>query len=217
METAIAIWGAVVATVLAIREILIWRRDRPLLDVSGSVISVALPSTSDDRDSRFVIVTDHRGIEQGLFLGLGVANRGRRATQVVSAVFSDGKSEQQVAARQLPAVLEPNSRIDLVLQLEWISTHGANLVVCGVLDALGRRHHIPSAALRDLVEAVSGLPTRAQRYRRMEGADPRFDERVTAFQAFDPCVLVHLEPGRVRRQRDGEPRPAYAAARCRGV
>lgn len=160
MDLGIAIWGAIVATVLAVREIVVWRRDRALLNVEASVVSTSVPSDPGERDPRLVVVPDHRGLDRSLFLAVSVANRGHRAIQITCVLFLSDKYEQQVSARGLPAVLEPTTRLDLVLQLEWIATHGANLVGCGVRDALGRMHHVEARVLKSLVDAVAAVPTR---------------------------------------------------------
>ena len=190
VTVALASWGALLSTTLGGMQILVWKRDRALLDVEAVVVSTSMPSLPDQRDPRLTAVEDKRGLERGLFLNVSVINRGRRTIQIIKVFFSDDKSEQQVTPRNLPAILDPNTRVDLTLQLEWVSNYGTQLRSMGALDALGRRHPVDRDALERVVREVAAIPTRVAKYKRKEGSDPRMDDEVTAFQAYDPAVLI---------------------------
>lgn len=149
-----------------------------------------MPADTNERDPRCVVVEDERGLERGLLLGLTAANRGQRPIQILRAYFDDGKAEQQVTARGLPAILEPGTRVELELQLEWVATHGEGLAEMGLLDGLGRKHPVDKDSKDSIVRSTAAVGTRVRKYRRKEGADPRMDEEVTAFPTFDAVVLV---------------------------
>ena len=203
MELALAIWGGALSSLLAVREVLVWRRDRAIVDVTAEIVTVSVPADTSDRDPRCVVVKDERGLERGLIVGLTAVNRGHRPIQILRAYFDDGKSEHQVTARGLPAVLEPGTRVELQLQPEWVATHGNALAAMGLLDGLGRKHAVVAETRDSIFRSIGMVETRVTRYRRKEGADPRMDDGVTAFQAFDPSVLIRHTTGRrpLRRSR----------------
>ena len=178
MELALAIWVAVSRRMPAVRELLAWRRDRAIVDVAAKIITVSMPSDTSERDPRCVVVEDQRGLERGLLLGLTATNRGHRPIQILRAYFDDGRSEQQVTARGLPAMLEPGTRVELELQLEWVATHGEGLAAMGLLDGLGRKHAVDAVSKDSIVRSTAAIATaRARKYRRKEGADPRHGTR----------------------------------------
>jgi hypothetical protein len=196
VEIALAVWGAVLSTVLALRQVIVWWRDRPMITVDVRLSRVALGLDPEDRDPRSVVVTNEKSLQEGVSLAVGVVNHGERATQVVSVVFEGSRAETQVVAVGLPAVLEPETRLDLRVQPEWVAMQGDDLRAVGVLDALGRKHTVSTAELRELVATVDALPTRVRRYKRKEDTDPRLDAEITAFQAHDRYVLIRRDDGR---------------------
>lgn len=187
MELLIAAWGALLSTVLVAREVIEWRRGRARLKVSVSLARHAL-SVDGGEDRRMVRVEDKRGLPVGVALRVAIANSSTRPLQVVSIFFEGPTFENQVIAEGLPAVLEPRTGLELMLQPEWAAE--PSLIAVGVLDALGSKHRISDSDLRRLVEAVGEIPVRIKDYRRKEEADTRLEPVVSAFQAFDRTVLV---------------------------
>jgi hypothetical protein len=195
MQTAIAVWGAVLATVLCVRELLTWRRERIKVQVKLTLATEALGSDADDPDRRLVRIEDDRGLPQGVCLLVSVANAGGTPVQIVSAYFAGEKYEHQVVPVGLPIVLEPNTGIDLRLQPEWMANEARGPKSVGVLDALGRRYPVSPEVVEPVVAAVRVLPHRVRAYKRKDGADERLDETVSAFQAFDAATLIRLPDG----------------------
>lgn len=190
MELILAVWGAVLATVLAIRQVLSWWNERPQLLVEAHLIRTPLSDTADSPDPRRLPVTNDKGLREGISIGFSIANGGNRSLQIVGLIFESPALQLQVLPERLPAVLEPRTRVDLVIQPERVATLGKDLQDAGALDALGNKHVLSSPNLRDIMNAVEALPTRVRKYSRKEGADERLPADVEAFQAFDRSVLI---------------------------
>lgn len=195
MQTAIAVWGAVLATVLCVRELITWRRERIKLQVNLALPSQALSTDADDADQRLVRTEDDRGLPRGVFLLVSAANAGGSPVQIVSVYFEGEKYEHQVVPTGLPIVLEPNTGVDLRLQPEWMVSEAIGPKSVGVLDALGRRYPVSPELVEPVVAAARALPHRVRAYRRKEGVDERLDQTVSAFQTFDPVRLIRLPHG----------------------
>lgn len=187
MEVGLAIWGAVLSTLLFAREAFRWKAERPRLIVSCAIARFSV-SEDGDTDPRLVLEEDERGWSVGVAVRVQVANSGERSIQLVSIYIEHELNENQVIPSRLPVVLEPKTRVDFILQPEWFAE--PEIVSVGVLDALGRKHALPQDTLQRLMASVDQIATRIERYRRKENADSRLDDTVTAFQAFDHAVLV---------------------------
>lgn len=191
MEAVLAVWGAAVSTVLAVREALKWWRDRPIIDVDARLVRIALASEGATNHPRQVAIVNERGIPEGVSLGFSITNSGNQAVQIVSLFFEGPTNEVQVTPADLPAVLEPRTGVSLEVQPEWISFFNpSKLGRVGALDALGTKHAITAASLQSLTVGVAGLPTRSATYKRKNDADTLLEPMVEAFQAFDRAVIV---------------------------
>ncbi len=102
MDVVIAAWGALLATVLAIRELVAWRRDRVEFRVEFGLPLEPLPDAPDQIDPRLVRVEDERGLPQGISLSIAVANAGRRPAQVVAVYFEGELYEHTDTATDRP-------------------------------------------------------------------------------------------------------------------
>jgi hypothetical protein len=193
----LAVWGAILSTIIAIRQLVSWRQERTLVDVSAGIVqyAVSVDDADDPPDPRLIVVRGNGGLTFGLGLSVGVSNKGTRGVQISSVYFRDAKSEHQVSPSELPAVLEPNTRIDVMLQLEWIASLSSGNRSMGVLDALGRRHAVDTSAFGQIQDRIADLPTRNRKYRRKDGGSVDLAEEVEAFQAFDKATLVTFESG----------------------
>jgi hypothetical protein len=83
----------------------------------------------------------------------------------------------------LPALLEPNTQVQVEIQKEWLDD--VAVVRLGVLDALGRIHAINPKHPASLAQRSNALPSNKREYRHRETGDV-----VKAFQVKDKAVLT---------------------------
>jgi hypothetical protein len=174
VDTAIAIYGAVLATVIAIGQgVSSWRK-RVRVGVSTTIGFI--PIDEDDRDSARgtpVQVTHGRDVlwEEAL-LRLTVRNQGGVPVQIVAIVIESlrpdgGLSAYHIAAEPLPFVLDPGTRVEVSVQKEPLDTLD-NVTFLGVIDGLGRRYSPNVDEVRRVVRQSWDLPTRVQVFQRKD-------------------------------------------------
>ncbi|WP_267389712.1 hypothetical protein [Sphingomonas sp. GC_Shp_3] len=160
-----AVWGAVVATAVGLKDIVKAVRDRASVEVSVGFAFTALGS--EEAAYGTVIETEHG--RQEAVVNVVIINRGAKPTQIVSVFVGDGEDVlHQITSERLPVVVDPGCRVETRIQKEWLDD--PSTVKLGVLDGLGRRHAPPLGQVRDLIKHSRELPTARARYRHREDA-----------------------------------------------
>ena len=180
LQVVLALWGAVLSTVLAIIELLKHFRDKPRIVVSADLSFRAANKEADLKGT--LIETDHGPNE--VLLAITAANHGKQALQITACLVEEMNGNlQQVIPSGLPALLAPNTQVQAEIQKEWLDD--VKVVRLGVLDALGRIHAIDPMQLAQLVQKSNALPSNKRKYRHRETGDV-----VEAFQVKDKAVLT---------------------------
>ena len=188
--------GAVVATVLAIRELVSWRRDRSVLAVTATLARSASDMDDAERDPRALLVVGAHGLDEAILLQVGISNSGHGSIQITGVYFETARQLTQVIAEGLPLVLEPGSRVEAMVQVEWIAFHSDDgLLTFGAMAAAGNLHRVTPVVQTAIVQSVRELKTRVALSKRRPDADKRLDETVCSFQTFDRAVVTNRERG----------------------
>lgn len=185
----VGIWGGLVSTSLAVLQFVKWRRERPRLIVNALM---SYHPSSGDEDPYLGLGTPV-ALQQDrkrAVVSINVANHGEQALQVVGFIIEAGSPAlvrvNQVVPDGLPAVIEPRSSVAVGLQKEFLDTE-SEILFFGVVDALGRRHAVPEASAKTLIETAWQLPTRVQWVCRRDDPD---GERFQAFKALQPTSIT---------------------------
>lgn len=197
LSLAIGLWGAVVATAVAIFNIATALRDRARLRISAKVIRIG---SEEDADTHGVLVQSRHGHDilwEEVDVELQIANRGGKEIQVLAVLFETNTAVHEVKPPPLPEIVHPRTAVTFRVQPElWAPVglssegDGSNLVpedltFIGVVDALGRRHRLSSRDAEKIVAACRALPLRHGAFMHKESG-----ELVSAFQLRDPVTLV---------------------------
>ncbi len=177
--TVLAIWGALLSTVLGVVELLKHLGDRARILVEADL---SFRPTEPEAATKGTRVQTKHGWQEVL-LSIRMANRGRRPMQITACVVEENNGHMtQVIPDQMPVVLDPNTSLQVEIQKEWLDE--GEVTFFGVVDALGRKHGASGDALLGLLRRCRELPTNRKQYRHKETG-----ELVTAFQAKDQAVL----------------------------
>jgi hypothetical protein len=192
--TIIAIYGSALSTILAARQMIAWRRDRPLVKVKGALAHATLAESeiAAAKGTPVWVKHGHDTLLEEVLVSLTVTNEGERALQIVSVLVESVDerfvSRLEVIPPQLPHVLDPRTSLSLAVQKEHIDNSLA-ITFIGVVDALGRRHGLDRQTTSRLAERSWELPTRVSAYRRKD--DPNNPEKtVRAYAATDRTTLT---------------------------
>jgi hypothetical protein len=127
----IALYGAVVATAVAVFGGWARYRDRPAVRVSGSLIrNSASPSQADDlRGTLHEVERGNVRLCEEVLVGVHVLNSGRRAVQVTAALIETKDANKigvmEVVPEPLPTLVEPLTSVDITFQKEFIDNTSA--------------------------------------------------------------------------------------------
>jgi len=110
-----SLWGAVLATILAIFQIKNFLRDKAKIKILAEMTFQSVNESQPEYGTRQN--TPH-GIQE-MAVSFVISNHGRRAIQIVS-IFIEGRQGQlnQVESKNLPAVLEAERQITTTIQKE---------------------------------------------------------------------------------------------------
>jgi len=196
-----AAWGAAVATVTAVVNLLVALRQRPSIQVRASLVFGSV-SEEEAAEAKGTIVESEHG-PQDVLLEFQIANRGRRALEIV-AVVVEGTNETatgyakvvEIRPEPLPIVLEPLTSVRPSIQKEFLDIT-PRLEFLGVVDALGNRHAAVEADVRRLLRSNADLPSNVGSFR--SRADPDAAP-VKAFQMQAPVTITNRPLGRPTRR-----------------
>ena len=179
----LSIWGAGLATILGVIELVKYFRDKACIKVRANL---SFRATNHSTDIKGTLVETEHGPNEVL-LSITAANHGRQALQITACLIEGVNGNlHQVIPVGLPALLEPNTQVQVEIQKEWLDL--AEVARIGVIDALGRIHEVGrSEVVRILTESKS-LPSNKQKYKhRMTG------KMAVAFQVKDKAVLIQRD------------------------
>ncbi|MFF2051155.1 hypothetical protein ACFVU2_06085 [Leifsonia sp. NPDC058194] len=192
MDTIIAVYGAVLATAIAVAQGVNALRRRVRVGVSASLHYSQL--NASDREAShgtpIRVKRDHDSHWEEVLLHLSVRNEGGVPVQIVAVVIESLKRNGDLAISQfspepLPHVLDPGTRIEITMQKEPIDMLD-NLTFLGVLDALGRRYSPKPIEIRNVVGQSWSMPTRVREYVRRDDATAH----VLAYQNRERSALI---------------------------
>lgn len=185
MEIVIAIYGAALASLIAIVQAVAALRRRVRIGVSAELTFAALDEKDRESTHGTPIRIDRSGDVgwQEALLALTVRNEGGVPVQIVAVVIESLAPNGQLIISQfapggLPHVLDPGTRIRIAIQKEPIDMLD-NVTFLGVADALGRRYTPKADEVRATVQRSWELPTRVQKFVRR---DNRSRPPVLAYQ-----------------------------------
>jgi hypothetical protein len=184
VQIGLAVWGALLATVLGIIELVKHFRDRPRIVVGANL---SFRTINEEAESKGTLIETEHGPNEVL-VAFTAANHGKQALQITACLVEHANGNlNQVIPAGLPALLEPNTQIQVEIQKEWLDD--LEVVRLGVLDALGRVHAIDPTDVADLVASSKALPSNRRKYRHLKTGDI-----VQAFQVKDKAVLTTRAP-----------------------
>jgi hypothetical protein len=196
----IALYGAVVATGVAVFQVGTRFRDNPRITVTASF---SYSASSEDQQSATRgtlrrLERDGIVLNEEMIISFNVVNHGRRAVQI-SSVYCEELQESifrvfELTPAPLPVTLEPLSSVETSIQKEVIDMMDSVSSI-GVIDALGRRHEISVSETIEIARVSWNNPTRVAWYRRRDSPDV---PPVRAFQLRDNARL-HSRDARARR------------------
>ena len=198
IELVLAVWGAVVATIIAIFEIQKEYRQRPKIKVDATL---SFRSCEEQGELRGVRLKVQRGpdimTEEALVL-VTIRNFGRQPNQICAVYVETENNVTQIIPTPLPAILDPNTSVTAEAQPEWFAPQildetphqpaellWVKVVSIGALDALGKKHSISKENLKTLAQACEKLPLRIGVFK-----NKRTGYFISAFQTKDRSVLV---------------------------
>lgn len=179
LKTILAIWGASLSTVLAVKSLISSVRDKPRIGVSADLTFVPCAENDDTKGTKYFT---ERGGWSEMRIELNVRNSGNKSLQIVSVYIEQVESTHQVFPENIPSILEPRTKLQTTIQKEWLDD--ANVQELGVLDALGKRHAIEYIGLQKLISRCNDLPSEKRRYKHKETG-----EEVIAWKVADRSSL----------------------------
>lgn len=175
LNTILALWGAALSTILAMKVIWSFARDVPRLNVDAALVYISCNETDVTKGTK---IQDKKGLWSQVLLRIRVSNSGSKSLQLVSIYMEEETSSHQVFPENIPIVLEPRTQVETTIQKEWLDN--TQVQEFGVLDALGKRHPIEHQLLVELIRASNELASNKDKYRHKETG-----EIVEAFQVKD--------------------------------
>ena len=181
LKTILAVWGATLSTILAIKTFVSSVRDRPRISVSASLVFLSCNESDATKGTK--IYQEGQGWSE-MRIHLRIRNSGSQSLQIVSVFVQDSKSSHQIFPEDVPSVLEARTQLETTIQKEWVDNVKEEVQALGVLDATGKRHEVHRDQLRQLVERSNTLPSNKKKYRHKETGD-----EVEAFQVADRTTV----------------------------
>lgn len=193
METFLAIYGAALATAIAVAQGINFIRKRTRVGVSTALRWTVLDESQRDSARGTPVLTRHGrdDILQEALIQLSPRNEGGVPVQIVAVVIESLSVEGDLVVSQfspepLPHVLEPGTRIEITIQKEPLDMLD-NLTFFGVSDALGRRYSSDALEVQKVVLQSWSLPTRVAKFVRRD--DPTAPP-VLAYQNREKNALI---------------------------
>jgi hypothetical protein len=199
IELILAIWGAVLATVLAVINIIKEYRQRPKLSVDAKLIS---RPCGEDEDTHGVKIKVERGlhiISEEVLVEFTVRNSGLQSIQVNAVYVETETNIAQIIPSSFPVVLQPNTSVTASVQPELfvplnidpeaLETDVMQLDVVlsiGIFDALSNKHSVDKEKLDKVVKSCRALPLRVGVFKHTDTG-----KLVTAFEMKDKGILIY--------------------------
>jgi len=213
MDTAVAFYGAVLATLIAVVQGVSVVRKRVRLGVDVSLVYEPLgeDGRAEAHGTPVQVSQDGSVSWHEVSIRFVVRNMGGVPVQVVAVVMESYKEDgalniSQFSPAPLPHVLDPVTRTEIVMQKEHLDMLD-NITFLGVVDALGRRYAPRKDIVMQVVQQSWNLPTRVAFYRsRLDTSAPP----VLAYQNRDGSALFNSERRSKRSARVIAQRAAVA-------
>ncbi len=194
----LALYGALLSTVLAAISILKFTREWPRISVEAKIVSSA---ADEGADTHGVLVRVQRGdslLWEEKNVEVRIRNAGNQAIQITDVLVETADAVLQIRPKGLPVMLEPNAQHSVRVQPECLvpktpcgkGLHDVPVVSVGVLDALARKHRVREENLEALITYCRALPVRTGAYRHRETGSI-----IAAFQAKDSITIVSKKAG----------------------
>jgi hypothetical protein len=184
IELILALWGAVISTILAIIKIISFVNDRPRIKVS---VDFSFSTYKEGNEIRGTLMEDEKRGTLEILLNFTVINSGKKPIQITGIIIKYNNSKYcQVIPRNFPVVLDPLSSIEAEIQKEWIDKE--DVVFIGVVDALGRKYPIKKDNLNNILVQSASLPSNKKMYRNKKSG-----EIVYAFKINDNGKLINTK------------------------
>lgn len=195
LEQFLAAWGAVVATILAVKEILGAIRNRTDVNVAAVMTYAASVEGTDTHGILFRDMSCAPPAWKEGNVDVIVWNKGEQPCQITHVFIEDEANYILVTPPQLPTILAPKTRISLLVQPEVLGLRLPTPIdgddpprpaiqAMGVLDGLGKKYLVKADQLARAVTQARALPMRFIEDRQSEPGFIRY-----AFQMRDPGRL----------------------------
>jgi hypothetical protein len=191
VESVLSVYGAVLATSIALAQFVTWWRKRVRVEVRTRIVRSSLGGVEPQisRGTAVRVVRHADEFWEEILVGLEVRNKGGTPVQIVAVlvefVDSGMVTSFQIVPDPLPSVLQPGTRIECSVQKEFLDSASA-VTFFGVVDALGRRYAPPKAESIDVIGSSWCLPTRIGQFRSRKDANA---PPVSAFPARDRAQM----------------------------
>lgn len=192
-DTIVAVYGAVVATAVAVGQGFSWWQRRVRVRVEVSIERRALSRDESDtcRGTPVTVVRSGSDFLEEVLIAIRIANVGGAPVQIsaiaLEHVADDKLSLFQIFPEPLPVLLEPGTQVTCSIQKEFLDV-ASGVVFFGAIDGIGRRYSAVAEANIDVIGASWGLPSRVGWYQsRVEGYEA---EKVQAFPVRDRAVMT---------------------------
>lgn len=183
-QTFLSVWGAALATILAVIKAVEFFRNKPRIKVRAELRS---QTTDRNADIKGTLVDTKHSVKE-ILLSFTAINEGRQPLQIIGCLVEDANGNlNQIIPAGLPALLQPYTQVQVEIQKEWLDDVEVRRL--GVIDALGRIHAIKPSSMTQLVQRANELPSNKKEYRHRETG-----EIVKAFQMKDKGVLTRKNP-----------------------
>lgn len=171
-ELFLAIWGATIATILAVKEILAAIRNRTDIRVAAVMTYAASTEGVDTHGTLYRDMQTNPPAWKEANIEIIVKNQGEQPCQITDVLIEDEVNYVRVTPPQLPAILAPKSSIALLVQPEVVDMRlptpadgsvppqGPPVLSIGVLDGLGKFYRASDDQVTRVVTAARALPLR---------------------------------------------------------
>lgn len=199
----VAIYGAILATLVALAQLWNWWHRRVRVKVHVRVATRPI-GEAEGETARGTAVLVRRGRDElweEFLVSFEVRNAGGAPVQIVAVVLEHTEGEVlhsiEIVPEPLPTVVAPATKVDFSVQKEFIDL-ASSVIFFGVVDALGRRYSAHRSQITNVIEASWSAPTRVRMYQRRDDVE---GPPVKAFQMHDRASMRAAPVSSRKRRR----------------
>ena len=173
VELVLGIWGSVISSILAIKQIWDWFRDRADVVVSIAMVYDTVAEGSDTHGVLFLDESGSHPLWKNADVEVFISNRGHRPCQIAYVLVEFDQTLFLVTPEPLPMILERDCMIAVRVQPELLAMRDTvnksqrddpprfqSPLAIGVIDGLGRKWFAPEKQLNLAAERARALPLR---------------------------------------------------------